>query len=217
MYFNYKGRNSLVLLGLADAAYKFIYVNVGVNGRISDGGVFQRSNLSKAMKTNSLNFPAATNLSERELKVPYVIIADDAFPLLPNLMKPYSLRGLDHDSKIFNYRLLVRRIIESSFGILANRFRVLLNPIGLSPAKVENIIMICVVLHNFLCCTKSSTYTDIPNIAEQNLEALKQIQRQSGNGSADLARKVRDEYRSYFNSPAGMVEWQENSIQTHNL
>nr|CAI5868325.1 unnamed protein product [Callosobruchus analis] len=37
-YYNYKGRNSIVLLGLSDAYYKFLYIDVGVNSRVSDGG-----------------------------------------------------------------------------------------------------------------------------------------------------------------------------------
>ena len=37
IFFNYKHSFSLVLLAVVDAAYKFIYVDVGCNGRISDG------------------------------------------------------------------------------------------------------------------------------------------------------------------------------------
>ena len=39
-YFNYKGYHSMVLLGVVDADYKFIYVSVGANGATCDAQVF---------------------------------------------------------------------------------------------------------------------------------------------------------------------------------
>ena len=39
-YFNYKHSFSVVMMALVDADYKFLYVDVGANGRISDVRVF---------------------------------------------------------------------------------------------------------------------------------------------------------------------------------
>ncbi|KAK5648294.1 hypothetical protein RI129_003186 [Pyrocoelia pectoralis] len=120
-YYNYKGDHSIVLLAMANAKYKFTYVNVGCNGRVSDGGVFtlfRESMLSKAMTANTLNFPPPKCLLGRTKAVPYVVVADDAFPHKDVIMKPYPNRGLTHNERIFNYRLSrARRIIENAFGI----------------------------------------------------------------------------------------------------
>ena len=48
-HFNYKSSFSIVLLAVVDADYKFLYVDVGCNGRISDDGVFRNSSLSNAL------------------------------------------------------------------------------------------------------------------------------------------------------------------------
>ncbi|KAB0803460.1 hypothetical protein PPYR_00430 [Photinus pyralis] len=110
-----------------------------------------------------------------------------------------------------------RRIVESSFGILANRFRVLLNPINLSAEKVEKITLACVVLHNFLCVSKGRIYTDGSDKSPITLTNLQRIQSTSSNRSADAVRMIRNEYKEYFNSPVGMVEWQETVIRNNNI
>ncbi|KAK5648293.1 hypothetical protein RI129_003185 [Pyrocoelia pectoralis] len=215
-YFNYKNEHSIVLMGLADAKYRFLYVNVGVNRRISVGGVFRECKLSQAMMENKLNFPAPIPLPGRELRVPFVVVADNAFPLLPNLLKPYSQSGLSHDCRIFNYRLSrARRIIENAFGILANRFRVLLNTINLSAEKAELITLACVVLHNFLA-THSVSYVEITpeELVTNKLETLMQ---QTGNRPSNHAFQVREKFKNVFCSAEGTVPWQENSITNYEM
>lgn len=208
-YYNYKGHHSLVLLAVCDANYKFLYIDVGVNGRNSDGGVFQQSSLKRAMELNLLNFPTNKCLPATKTSLPYVFVADDAFPLSQRLMKPYSNRGLTIEKRIFNYRLSrARRCIENSFGILANRFRILLNTINLSPNKVEDITLACCALHNFMLAKNKNRYTRNINNG-LNLHNLQQPQ--GGNRCVSEALAIRNKFCDYFNT-TGAVPWQNNCL-----
>lgn len=81
-YFNYKSYNSIILFALADANYKFLYVDVGTNGRIGDAGVYAKSKLKRCLTDKTLlNIPDCKRLPNTNLTVPYVVLADDAFPL----------------------------------------------------------------------------------------------------------------------------------------
>lgn len=72
-------------------------------------------------------------------ELPHVFVADDAFPLCPNIKKPYSGHQQKGSSKsIYNYRpSRARRIVKNVFGILCSVFRVLRKPMLLQPEKVE--------------------------------------------------------------------------------
>ena len=54
-YYNYKGTQSIVLMAMVDAIYRFIYVDIGCNGRVSDGGVLRDSPLGRAMFGDDTN------------------------------------------------------------------------------------------------------------------------------------------------------------------
>ncbi|KAI8432790.1 hypothetical protein MSG28_013744 [Choristoneura fumiferana] len=52
LFFNYKGYHSIVLIGIANANYEFIYVDIGTNGRISERGVcYECTSLEKRHST----------------------------------------------------------------------------------------------------------------------------------------------------------------------
>lgn len=90
-YYNYKNRFSIVLLAVVDANYKFLYIDIGCNGRVSDGGVFQQSSLFTALENNSLNIPPPEPLPGSSLPVPYTIVAESAFPLKKYIQKHSNL------------------------------------------------------------------------------------------------------------------------------
>ena len=82
---------------------------------------------------------------------PYFLIGDDAFPLRPWMVKPYSRRHLDHDERIFNYRLSrAHRVVENAFGIPAMRFQILLGTMQQVPETVDSIVLACTTHHNLL-------------------------------------------------------------------
>ena len=104
-YFNYKGTHIIVLMAVTDSNYKFIYVDVGTNERVSDGGVWANCSLSTLLKEGRANLPPAECLPNSNRDLPFVFLADDAFPLSVNLMKPYPFRNQSRKQRIFSYRL----------------------------------------------------------------------------------------------------------------
>ncbi|KAH8025083.1 hypothetical protein HPB51_002999 [Rhipicephalus microplus] len=56
-----------------------------------------------------------------------------------------------HSRRIFNYRLSrAHRVIESAFGIMAQRWRILRRPFKAKDDNIQRNISACVVLHNFM-------------------------------------------------------------------
>lgn len=228
-FYNYKSFFSVVLFIVANANYEVMYLNVGSQGRISDGGVFDSTRFKKMLYENTLNLPELEPLPGRTKAVPFVFLGDDAFPLSPNLLKPYPGTQEKASSKrIFNYRLSrARRISENVFGIMSARFRVLRKPMLLEPERVELVVAACVYLHNFLRSSLHSRKSYSPpgtfdsedkdtgeTISgswrkEINNNMFASLQKQARNSTLE-AKQVRDEFAQYFMSPEGMVPWQNN-------
>ena len=105
LYFNFHGLFSVVLMAMCSARYLYLFVNIEAVGSASDGGILGRSGMKDAVYNKTLSLPEDCLLPNSNVKCPYVITADDAFPLGRHLMKPYGGRNLEHAKRILNYRL----------------------------------------------------------------------------------------------------------------
>ena len=61
--------------------------------------------IRELVESNEIGFPEPEPLPGDTVKVPYFFIGDDIFALRTWMMKPYSLRGMTNDERVFNYRL----------------------------------------------------------------------------------------------------------------
>jgi len=213
-------------MAVVDSAYKFLYVDVGTNGRISDGGVFGQCSLNTALNEGMLNIPAPSPLPGATDLCPYMLVADEAFPMRTNLMKPYPRRNLEISERVFNYRLSrARRVVENAFGILANRFRVFHTTIALKPEIVEQVVHASCALHNFLRTKAEETYLPHGSVDEEDdishdiipgawrdQPELPRADISRGRNSSQVAKEQRDMLCKYFSSEFGQVPWQANMI-----
>ncbi|KAG0442332.1 hypothetical protein HPB47_015733 [Ixodes persulcatus] len=92
-YRNYKGWYSIILLAIVDHRYTFRYVNVGSPGKCHDAHVYRNSRLPALLSSLRAKTPLVVNGTA----VPPIVLCDQAFPLTPNLMKPFP-HGT-HDKK----------------------------------------------------------------------------------------------------------------------
>ena len=158
-YHDYKGNDSIIALVVAGPEYECLYVNVGINGRNSDGHAWGNCSLKDALDvpTNPLNIPSPQPLPNRTTPVNFVLTGDEAFGLAKYMLRPYPQRNLTLEQRIANYRISRgRRISENILGILCNRWRCFRTPFLLCPEKVKVITITTLILHNCLRADKCS-------------------------------------------------------------
>ncbi|XP_011881490.1 PREDICTED: putative nuclease HARBI1 [Vollenhovia emeryi] len=93
-FYNYKGCHSINLMAIASAFYQFLLVDIGAEGRHSDGGVFKNSAMGKLFAANAIHVPAPCPIVENGELMPYVLVADEAFQLINYTMRSYPGKTL---------------------------------------------------------------------------------------------------------------------------
>lgn len=220
---------SIVFFALVDAGdYNFMFVDVGCQGRISDGGVFANTELYKKLEAKALHLPQPTPLVNGSTKcIPYFLIGNEAFALTEYLMKVYpGFHPKGSKERIYNYRICrARRIVENVFGVMSSVFRVLRKPMLLEPEKAELVVMTIACLHNFLRRQPESALAYTPpgtfdyeendqliegswrTLESKTLTSLFSLRRVPRKSSLK-AKEIRQELTDYFVNE-GRVEWQE--------
>jgi hypothetical protein len=195
-------------------------VHTGTNGNVSDGGVLHEKRFCEKLMEGSLKLPAPETPDGTQYSLPFTFVADEAFPLLGNLLKLYPQRGLSREEIIFNYRLSrARRIVENAFGITASRFRVFHTDIALALTNIDTVVLACCVLHNYVR-RESTNYSPSSYVDQEEVGSGQIILGEWRNGEhhliplqctarpTALANQVRDAYKNYFNNE-GSVPFQE--------
>ena len=223
LYHNYKGFFSIILLGLVDADYKFIWADVGCQGSSSDAQIFNNGQLRRKLEEGTLRLPDPEPLPHDDRPTPYFVVGDDAFPLRSWMMKPFSQRQMTDQQRIFNYRLSrARRVVENSFGILAHRWRCLLTTMQQDPIRVKVIVMAAMCLHNLMRLQHRSLQTGdldqpvadgsfIPGAWRET--QLHDIAHVGGANQANReGKRLRLYLKDYYNSDVGKLPWQDKMI-----
>ncbi|XP_036320426.1 uncharacterized protein LOC118734932 [Rhagoletis pomonella] len=201
-YHNYKGTNSIILLALVDAHCRFLFVDVGTNGRANDAGVLQRSPLKQILE-NEESLPRDSAVGRRR-NLPYVVVADDAFPLQRHIMKHYPYHTNNKKKQIYNLRLSrARHVVEHAFGILCNRFRVFLTTMNVKVETVEKITLACIVLHNFLL---QADHNYINSYTSNSSTTLSTASDGPYNPRKGEAERIRQDFTEYF-CEEGKLDW----------
>ena len=151
-YYNFKNLYSVVLLGIVDANYIFIWTSLRAPGNTHNSACFQSTSLWDDT-TSGKTLPGQV-VEVNGVEIPPIILGDSAFPLQSWMMKPHGDAVLTQEKAYFNFCL--RRagmVTEGAFGKLKGRFRVLHRKCESNKETVKKMGLACVVLRN-LCIDK---------------------------------------------------------------
>lgn len=216
-------------MAVADAGYRFLYIDVGAYGSEGDSSVFLKSDFGQSVVHNFIELPEDTSIGG--INLPFVFVGDDAFPLVDRIMKPFTPpRGgtLTDAEKIFNYRLSrARRCVENAFGILASKFVCLARPLLCQPERAQKIVSACCVLHNYFLKNLKTSYCsphlvdhydenghlvegewrrNVTDMTHLDANPLRQMR------ASEQSKKIRQIFKEFVNSPQGSVEWQRRAV-----
>ncbi|CAJ0603086.1 unnamed protein product [Cylicocyclus nassatus] len=201
-YWNYKNYYSIILLAICDCDYRILLYDVGAAGRAGDAGVYRSSAIKEFLDANDHLFPPTEDL-DRVGPVQYHILVDGGFGQDLRFVRPYRDAEADTPEKRrFNSRhSRARRMIESTFGILARRFQILMHPMQVDPARAARIVKALLILHNLLP-RRQDTHGGQQGSSEEALHSVERTIAETGASAAKTARERITLYYTLRDGPA---------------
>ncbi|KAJ8878233.1 hypothetical protein PR048_018810, partial [Dryococelus australis] len=142
--------------------------------------------------------------------MPYYLVAEDTFPLSTCLMEPYRYRDLPADKRILQLR--ARNTVENVFGIIAQRFLVLIKPMLLQLSTVEEVVLLYMLQGAGQRClypgpVNGDTH-DVQPGEWRGEAAFTSTQGFHNSDEVPSQREVKEELTNYSITPEGEVRWQ---------
>lgn len=212
-------------MAIVNSNYEFTFVDVGAEGSSADGGIWQQCAFKIALDDGHLQIPPPEPIRGiPDMELPYFVVADDAFPLGPALLKPFAKRDLTYEQRSYNYRLSrARRVSENGFGILSNRFRVFLTRIERPPETAQSMVLAACSLHNLLRQRCPRFYTPPGSIDQEDVnfnvvegtwragQQMHELGPTLFRNPTQYAKAVQQAFTKYFVGE-GRVPWQDAAI-----
>ncbi|XP_075530111.1 uncharacterized protein LOC142563442 [Dermacentor variabilis] len=189
-------------MAVVDSECKYVLIDVGAEGRMSDGGTFKNSDFGHALSHGQLDIPSLGCLPGTSTNAPYAFIKDEAFQMRKDFMRPFPARHLNDNKRIFNYRLSrARRCVENAFSTTAARWRVLLRTMNLQLENVDFVVNAASVLQNFLTIYNPQAHK-FPDRKDSFGNVV------AGHWRQSMQTAASDLFTAYFCNSAGQVPWQ---------
>ena len=102
-----------------DVDYKFVWIELGGKGHMSNAQIFGDSELFNGLEEETLGLPPACLLTARpddHQNIPFFILEDDAFAFRKYLIKSYGRRGMSREERMF-IDSRGRKVVENAFGM----------------------------------------------------------------------------------------------------
>lgn len=153
-FINRKGYASIVLQAIVDDQYLFRNVSCKMPGSCHDREALYHSSFYK----NVDNLMPKGNKVVDGCNIPYMILGDPAYPLLPWLLKNYDYDfHISPEKDSFNVHLNKGRVVvENAFGRLKARWRILCRASFLNHSFMPIVVVACCILHNICELSKDT-------------------------------------------------------------